>query len=116
MKTRTKILVGAGTVIVVLLVVLATLPFLFSDRIAARVKTEVNSALEARVDWRDAGLDTYISGEGAHHTYFDAMEFGVNVIYAGHYATETVGVKALAQHLGHRFNLPWEFHHHPTGL
>lgn len=65
---------------------------------------------------RDAGLDTYITGEGAHHTYFDAMEFGVNVIYAGHYATETVGVKALAQHLGTRCNLPWEFHHHPTGL
>jgi len=65
---------------------------------------------------RDAGLDTYVSGEGAHHTYFDAMEFGVNVIYAGHYATETVGVKALAQHLSARFNLPWEFHHHPTGL
>jgi dinuclear metal center YbgI/SA1388 family protein len=65
---------------------------------------------------RDAGLDTYITGEGAHHTYFDAMELGVNVIYAGHYATETVGIKALAQHLGTRFNLPGEFHHHPTGL
>ena len=65
---------------------------------------------------RDAGLDTYITGEGAHHTYFDAMEFGVNVIYAGHYATEQVGIKALAEHLAARFNLPWEFHHHPTGL
>lgn len=65
---------------------------------------------------RDAGLDTFVTGEGAHHTYFDAMEFGVNLIYAGHYATETVGVKALAQHLGTRFNIPWEFHHHPTGL
>ena len=59
MKTRTKILVGAGTVIVVLLVALVTLPFLFGDRIAARVKTEVNSALEARVDWRDAGLSLF---------------------------------------------------------
>ena len=65
---------------------------------------------------RDAGLDTYLTGEGAHHTYFDAMEFGVNVIYAGHYATETVGVKALAAHLSERFGLPWEFHDHPTGL
>lgn len=65
---------------------------------------------------RAAGLDTYITGEGAHHTYFDAMEFGVNVIYAGHYATEQVGIKALAEHLAARFNLPWEFHHHPTGL
>jgi len=59
MKTRTKILVGAGTVIIVLLVALATLPLLFSDRIAARAKTEVNSALAARVDWRDAGLSLF---------------------------------------------------------
>lgn len=63
-----------------------------------------------------AGCDTFISGEGAAHTYFDATELGVNVVYAGHYATETVGVQALARHLGDRFGLPWEFHDHPTGL
>jgi dinuclear metal center YbgI/SA1388 family protein len=63
-----------------------------------------------------AGLDTFITGEGAHHTTFDALELGVNVFYAGHYATETVGVKALAEHLGDRFKLPWSFHDHPTGL
>ncbi len=63
-----------------------------------------------------AGLDTYITGEGAHHTYFDAMEFGVNVIYAGHYATETLGVKALAEHLSGKYGIPWEFHDHPTGM
>jgi dinuclear metal center YbgI/SA1388 family protein len=65
---------------------------------------------------RDAGLDTYITGEGAHYTYFDAMEWGLNVIYAGHYATETVGVQALAAHLSERFGIPWEFHDHPTGM
>ena len=65
---------------------------------------------------RTAGLDTYITGEGAHHTYFDAMELGVNAIFAGHYATEQVGVKALGAHLSSRFGLPWEFHRHPTGL
>lgn len=63
-----------------------------------------------------AGCDTYITGEGAHHTYFDATELGVNVLYAGHYATETVGVQALAKHLHEKFGLPWEFHHHPTGM
>src|SRR5438445_738084 len=63
-----------------------------------------------------AGLDTYITGEGAHHTYFDAEELGLNVLYAGHYATETVGVKALAEHLHQRFGLPWVFLDHPTGL
>lgn len=63
-----------------------------------------------------AGLDTYITGEGAHHTTFDALELGINVLYAGHYATETVGVKALAEHLAVRYGLPWVFHDHPTGL
>jgi dinuclear metal center YbgI/SA1388 family protein len=65
---------------------------------------------------REAGLDTYLTGEGAHHTFFDAMELGVNAIFAGHYATETVGVKALAEHLSRKFAVPWEFHDHPTGL
>jgi len=65
---------------------------------------------------RDAGLDTFITGEGAHHTYFDAQEWGINLLYAGHYATETLGVQALASHLSDRFDLPWDFHDHPTGL
>lgn len=64
----------------------------------------------------EAGLDTYVTGEGPHHTYFDATELGINAVYAGHYATETVGVRALAEHLSARFGIPWEFHDHPTGL
>jgi len=63
-----------------------------------------------------AGLDTFVTGEGPHHTFFDAEELKVNVFYAGHYATETVGVKALAEHLHARFHLPCTFLDHPTGL
>lgn len=63
-----------------------------------------------------AGLDTYVTGEGAHYTFFDAEECGLNVFYAGHYATETVGVKALAEHLSATFSIPWLFLDHPTGL
>jgi dinuclear metal center YbgI/SA1388 family protein len=63
-----------------------------------------------------AGLDAYITGEGAHHTYFDAEEHGINVFYGGHYATETWGVRALGEHLARRYDLPWEFIDHPTGL
>lgn len=65
---------------------------------------------------RDAGLDMFITGEGPHHTYFDAIELGVNVVHAGHYATETVGVRALAEQLGSRFGIPSSFHDHPTGM
>jgi dinuclear metal center YbgI/SA1388 family protein len=62
------------------------------------------------------GLDTFITGEGPHWTFALAEELGVNVFYAGHYATETFGVKALAAHLSNKYRLPWEFLDHPTGL
>lgn len=63
-----------------------------------------------------AGLDTYVTGEGAHWTYFDAEELHLNVYYGGHYLTETFGVRALAEHLSERFSLAWTFLDHPTGL
>lgn len=62
------------------------------------------------------GVDTFITGEGPHWSYPLAEELGVNLIYAGHYATETFGVRALAEALEKEFGLPWEFIDHPTGL
>lgn len=62
------------------------------------------------------GVDTFITGEGPHHSFIAAEELGINVLLGGHYATETFGVKALAQHLSKRFGVPWEFIDHPTGL
>lgn len=62
------------------------------------------------------GVDTFITGEGPHWTYAMAEEFGLNVFYGGHYATETFGVKALAAHLSRSFKIPWSFLDHPTGL
>jgi dinuclear metal center YbgI/SA1388 family protein len=64
----------------------------------------------------EAGLDALVTGEGAHHTYFAAMEDGLNVYYGGHYATEVWGIRALAAHLAERFGLEWEFIDVPTGL
>jgi putative NIF3 family GTP cyclohydrolase 1 type 2 len=45
-----------------------------------------------------------------------AEDLGLNVLYGGHYATETFGVKALAEHLSLRFKVPWTFLDYPTGL
>jgi dinuclear metal center YbgI/SA1388 family protein len=64
----------------------------------------------------EEGVDTFITGEGRHWTYGLAEELGMNVFYGGHYATETFGVKALGAHLSKKFQLPWHFIHHPTGL
>ena len=63
-----------------------------------------------------AGVDTFITGEGPHWSYTLAEELGINVLYGGHYATETFGVKALAGHVQEQFGLPWSFVDHPTGL
>jgi dinuclear metal center YbgI/SA1388 family protein len=63
-----------------------------------------------------AGLDAFVTGEGAHHNYFDAEEGGINLLLGGHYATETWGVKALGRHLAERFGVEWTFIDHPTGL
>jgi dinuclear metal center YbgI/SA1388 family protein len=62
------------------------------------------------------GVDTFITGEGPHWTYALAEDLGLNVIYGGHYATETFGVKALAADLSKTFGIPWTFLDHPTGL
>ena len=64
----------------------------------------------------EEGVDTFVTGEGPHWTFALAEELGVNVLYGGHYATETFGVKALAGHLSEKFGLPWAFVDYPTGL
>ncbi len=62
------------------------------------------------------GVDSFITGEGPHWTFSLAEELGVNAFYAGHYATETFGVKALAAQLSRKFRVPWSFIDHPSGL
>jgi len=65
---------------------------------------------------RESGADTLIVGEGPHHTAVAAMDSGLCIAYAGHYATETFGVEALAKVLHERFDTPGVFLDLPTGL
>ena len=62
------------------------------------------------------GVDAFVTGEGPHWSYPLAEELGINLVYAGHYATETFGVKSLAAALSEEFQVTWEFVDHPTGL
>lgn len=63
-----------------------------------------------------AGVDAFITGEPRHSFYHLCKENRFNVVYGGHYATETFGVIALAQHLEAKFRLPYQFIDFPTGL
>ncbi len=63
-----------------------------------------------------ARLDTFVTGEAPHWAATAAEDLGINLILAGHYATETFGVQALAKRAAVEFGLVWEFIDHPTGL
>jgi dinuclear metal center YbgI/SA1388 family protein len=55
------------------------------------------------------GYHAYITGEPAEPTLHLARELGIHFLAGGHYATETFGIKALAERLADRFSLEWEF-------
>lgn len=78
--------------------------------------TGAGASSETLREAAEMGIDTLIVGEGPHHTAVEAEESGITVIYAGHYATETLGVQALAAHVSDRFGVPWTFIPAPTGL
>ncbi len=71
------------------------------------------------VDWLDEAVatdvDVLITGEGKQNVYHEAREAGINVVLAGHYATETFGVRTL-QELVSEWGLETTFFDVPTGL
>jgi putative NIF3 family GTP cyclohydrolase 1 type 2 len=63
----------------------------------------------------DAGVDLYITGD-AVEIFHTAKDAGVNVIFAGHHATETLGLKALSLTLQKKFGIETVYIDLPTGL
>lgn len=63
-----------------------------------------------------SGLHAVITGESRYGHFFLAEEGGISLFFAGHYATETLGVRALGQHIQDEHGLPWVFIDHPTGM
>lgn len=61
-------------------------------------------------------IDCYITGEPVHYNYIEAMENKINVIYAGHYHTEKVGIQALGRKLQENFGVETEFIDIPTPI
>ena len=64
----------------------------------------------------ERGIDTLIVGEGPHHTAVQARDLGIVVVYAGHYATETLGIRALGEYVATEFGVEAQFIDAPTGL
>jgi dinuclear metal center YbgI/SA1388 family protein len=62
------------------------------------------------------GIDTFLTGEPSHSAYTLAEEMKVNLVFGGHYATETPGVKAVGRMLKKKYGSEVDFIDHPTGL
>jgi dinuclear metal center YbgI/SA1388 family protein len=80
---------------------------------------EVAIVTGSGADWlREAeavGVDALLTGEGKGKLYHEAREAGVAAFLAGHYATETFGVRTL-QSLADDWGVETTFLSHPTGL
>lgn len=82
---------------------------------AQRIGVVTGSGASTLEEGARLGLDTVVTGEGPHHATIDATELGMTLLYGGHYATETFGVRALGEHLADRFGVRQEFLDLPTG-
>ena len=89
-----------------------------ADRLTKRwaICTGAGAGADTLREAAEQGVDTLIVGEGAHWTAIDGEEQGLAIVYAGHYATEVLGVRALAERAAQRFGLPFTFLDAPTGL
>lgn len=86
-------------------------PLLFANgpELITRVGVISGAAAGHLSDAIDAGLDAFITGEPAERVMAESAEAGINFIAAGHYATETFGVRRLGELLAERFGVGHEF-------
>ncbi|MCH7504172.1 Nif3-like dinuclear metal center hexameric protein [PVC group bacterium] len=72
------------------------------------------AASEAIHEAARRGLDCFCTGEARHQDHHLAMELGLNVMYLGHYHSETLGVKAVGKELEKKFRIKTVFIDEPT--
>lgn len=91
-----------------------TLPF--GPSIPERVCIVSGAGASVATRYAEEGFDTLITGEPRQFCYHFAKEHRLNIICAGHYATETVGVRLLGEALTGRFHFGYQFIDEPTGI
>lgn len=87
----------------------------FGGEAVRRVAIVSGAAADLIPEAAAAGVDAFITGETSHIAWHAAREHRLNVMFAGHYATETLGVRALGDHLAEAFGIATVFLDAPTG-
>jgi len=85
------------------------LAFLYGPAEIRRVAIVSGGAASRLPDAAAAGYDLFLTGEPAEPTMMIARELGIHFVAAGHYATERLGVQALAARLAEEFDVTWSF-------
>lgn len=81
-----------------------------------RLAVLTGSGCSALAEAVAAGADCFVTGEPRHAAYHEAREAGISCLFAGHYATETFGVRAVGQRLAGQFGVTTAWIEHPTGV
>jgi dinuclear metal center YbgI/SA1388 family protein len=88
----------------------------FGKKLIRTVAIVSGGGAESLPEAIEKNFDCFITGEGPHHTYHAALECGINVLYLGHYHSETVGVKAVGKEITKRFKIETVFIDEPPQI
>jgi dinuclear metal center YbgI/SA1388 family protein len=103
--------VGSGDLVARIAAVLDREPLVFAygPEPVARVAVVTGGGARHVGAAADEGYDLFLTGEPGEPTLHLARERGIHFVAGGHYATERLGVQALAAHLAERFGVEWLF-------
>lgn len=88
----------------------------FGPQIPEKICVVSGSGCEELYHYKQDDFDTLITGEPRQFIYHFCKDNKLNVICAGHYATETLGVKNITEAIAKNFKIDWEFIDEPTGI
>lgn len=88
----------------------------FGKKTVRRIAIVSGGGGDALAEAIDRGVDLFVTGEPDHKNYHEALEAGINVVYAGHYHTEKPGVQAVGRALTKQFALEAVFIDVPTQI
>jgi dinuclear metal center YbgI/SA1388 family protein len=88
--------------------------FAHGPNLVERVAISTGAAGHELVRAGHEGYDLFLTGEPEEPNLHAARELGIHLVAGGHYATERLGVQALAERLAEHFGLEWEFVDLPT--
>ena len=107
LKNKLSLLDGASTDFL-------SLPF--GPEIPKQVCIVSGAGCDQLYNFETDNFDTLITGEPRQFAYHFAKTHGLNVLFPGHYATETLGVQAVAKLLEEKFSINWSYISEPTGI